>query len=212
MGMTSLEIEKKARSKSIEVEDILDCAQSQDQNIVSSLRKIADENQWLGNSEVGGGVPYLSWIETVVVFLTYGIEGLNKLRKNDDSFSGYILTLLASFHSNEAMKALRELFSDELSDPKLDEDVSSKMITAINQTMSFAPKVILDVSTENSFRNFLHEILDETQDDITRANVYCALRGVGNDDSIYKITTFPPLGGAWEGLEKIVIKAIKSGR
>ena len=42
-----------------------------------------------------------------------------------------------------------------------------------------------------------------------KATVYCALRGVGNQESIDLISSQKKLSGAWSGTETAVIKTIK---
>lgn len=202
------EVKDKVVSKSLEVEDILACVNVSDSEISYFLRSLINDFGWLRDSESENKIPYISWIETVITFLEEGYDGL-KDYKSKELKGQFVLGLLESMHTDNSVYALIEIFESELTDPELDIALSKKLVTSINLLMSFDPEITIDENAKSKIRRFLHYFLNETLEDSFRANVYCALRGVGNKKSIEMIEKLPKLKGSWVGVEDISVKAIE---
>src|SRR5947207_1975199 len=64
-------------------------------------------------------------------------------------------------------------------------------------------------TTQSQLRTFLHAVVRQKLSEKERGTVVCALRGVGNDESIELISNLPKFGGSWKGLELSAGKAIR---
>jgi hypothetical protein len=63
--------------------------------------------------------------------------------------------------------------------------------------------------TAAQLRGFLHAVLEHELSESQRATAVCALRGVGDESSVERISALPVFDGPWSGLESTVTRAIR---
>ncbi len=85
----------------------------------------------------------------------------------------------------------------------------NEIASAFNSILSFGNRPVIDDNKTTEARNLLHSYFSADLDESMQATIYCAMRGVGNQDSIDLISGQKKLAGAWSGTETAVIKAIK---
>lgn len=85
----------------------------------------------------------------------------------------------------------------------------TQLATAFNLILSFDGAPQIGLPTSKALRNFLHECLALELSPSDLCVVVCALRGVGNEDSIAKIKKLPVFTYPYEGLEREVIAKIR---
>lgn len=209
------ELELKVKSGTIEVEDILQLANSQSTEVSNYLKKLSAELGWLDleNAEKASKVPLGDWASVVTAYLDGGFEALSDMVKVDLDYIGksrLIVALLEYLHNEQSVSALIDIFGDVLDLPENNIMFARRIATTLNLLLSFDPKITLASEKKDRIRIFLHQLLNNRIDDDFRALVYCALRNTGNEESVSRIKKFKKLGGEWSGTEKLVIKSIKN--
>jgi hypothetical protein len=203
----------KAAKNELEVEHLIEMAALGDVRAIPVIRELQAKHGWTRSNQPGAAhlVPLARWAEVVCAYLEGGCDALVTSARQPEPDSLYFaLAVLQEVKSSAAALALAELaFDIEGSLSKRAAD-GLKLADAINLTLSFknSPQVYPD--TAKKLRTFLHALLARSLSEPEMARVVCALRGVGNEDSIRLIGSLPKFNGAWSGLETSACKAIRN--
>ena len=84
-----------------------------------------------------------------------------------------------------------------------------RVAEAINLMLSFRKRAPAYPATVANLRGFLHVLLGHCRNQAQRATVVCALRGVGDEESIRIIGDMRRFTGPWAGIEAAACKAIR---
>lgn len=123
----------------------------------------------------------------------------------------FVIAILDDIKTKDSVESLIKLFINLIDNPSLSSELSNKLISAFNLLLSFSKEIELEASDELLIREFVYKYLELYGEiESNRSSAFCALRGVGDIESITKINSYAKLTGSFKGVEKVVIKAIKS--
>lgn len=206
LSNTPSKIRKLAETNSLEVEHIIEAAFSRDENIAKELESLSENLNWPEDNRVGDDlvVPLAKWSRFACVFIGSGYEGLVDSYETENDFS---LAFLSEYKTPESISAVLQIGK------RLGKEASLKskndIASSINSILSFDDKPNVAATELAEARELLHSYFIPDLDQPMQATIYCALRGVGNQESIDLISSQKKLIGAWIGTETAVIKAIK---
>ena len=208
---------RKKIETNIEVEDLVALAVKNEVGAVPILKKAIDEKKWEDHitAATTKKVPLKTWSLVVIAYLESSYAGLEKYVYSDDGeyseTAHFVLSVLDDINSKDTVKSLISIFYKVIQDPSVDRYLSNKVAITINRLLSFKPYLCIDVEEKEILRDFLVKYLSLYGDDYKdRASAFCALRGVGDLESIDIIKSYPKLKEPYKGLENMVIKVIKS--
>jgi hypothetical protein len=211
------DLRNKIVNNDFNVEDIVQFAVSGDISGIEFLNKSIEEFSWkaIGDNDLQDHPPFKTWALIVICYLESGFSGLKNYVFSDAGAyletSRFVISVLDDIQTEESVRCLMNLFKDLIDNPTKNHELSIKLISAFNLLLSFSKAIKLESSEKTIIRNFIYKYLDSYNDvEGNRSSAFCALRAVGDLDSIVKIKTYPKLTGAYKGVESIVIKAIKS--
>ena len=205
-------LRRKSGRHSVEVEDLLKFAILGDAKAVPVIRELESKHGWSRSDHNNNVriVPMARWADVVCEYLSGGCNALVAYaRKADTDSLNFSISVLEVLKSTESAIALKELSSDvvrALPDRLID---AIQISDGINLTFSFKNAPDISKDTECELRTFLHRILKQDLRSHDRARVVCALRGVGNEESIQIISGLEQFDGAWSGLQAIACDAIR---
>ena len=208
---------RKKIETNIEVEDLIELAVKKQYKAIPILDKAIIEKEWEDHitAATTKKVPLKTWALVVMSYLEKGCTGLKRYTDTTNGSyletSRFVISVLQEIKCEETLKNLIFLFSDLIDDPSIDKNLSDKLISAINFLLSFKPYLNIDSEVQVVLRRFVLKYLSLYGDAVKdRATAFCALRGVGNLESIDIIKSYPKLTEPYKGLEGMVIKVIKS--
>jgi hypothetical protein len=204
-------LRKRAAKRSLEVEHLLHVAVIGDASDAAFLKSLAAECDWPNSADVNGVhvVPLGTWNKAVCCYLEKGYPGLVQLAKKSDSRL-FSLAILRELKTVESISALIEIAGKVIERPAANRELASRIASVFNFILSFDGAPAISRKVETHIRQFLHRLLAEPLNDAEKASVVCALRGVGDEESIELIRALPPFREAWSGTEKVACKQIKS--
>ncbi|WP_067522809.1 hypothetical protein [Endozoicomonas ascidiicola] len=206
------ELNEKANDNKINVEDIVELSLSRNPDVVDVLKEIKEKLQWPNEAieyKNGNIVPPLgAWVDVGCEYIANGCEGLINYSKNinNANFAISILQENKNSKSVESLLKIAEFYSDDMQSHKY---ILIKIVTALNLILSFKDSPEVEVTIIENVRSLIHKIIGLCENSAEYASTICALRGVGNEESIKLVSTIPKLEGAWSGTERIVTQAIK---
>jgi hypothetical protein len=205
-------LRRKAAADDVEVEHLTAFAAAGDARAVPVIRELQREHGWPHSNRQGKSlvVPLGRWADVVCVYLEGGCDALVAYarRREPDSFD-FAASVLEELKSAAAVGAMAELARGLVK--RLPERLGDgvRLASAINLALSFKKPPAMDPVTCGELRSFLHRLLSNELPQEARASVVCALRGVGDEESIRIIDGLPKFHGPWAGLEAIASKAIR---
>ncbi|WP_070971800.1 hypothetical protein [Vibrio sonorensis] len=207
------ELKLKAENHLLEVEDLVDLAVAKNTDAIPFLKQAIDDYQWddVVAAKTSNKVPLATWATVVVAYLEEGYDGLKRYVCSETgeylSTSEFVLALLGVIKNKETIKGIIELFGNLINKPEISYLLSLKLVSAVNRLLSFPPLMEIDNEDKEVLRTFVYRFLSlYGEEENPRCTGFCALRGVGDLDSIKKIKSYPKLSGPYEGTESIVIK------
>ena len=211
------ELKIKAENHLLEVEDLVDLAVAKNTDVIPFLKQAIEEYQWedVVAAKTSNKVPLATWATVVIAYLEGGCEGLKRYvypekGKYFDT-SEFVLAVLDDIKDKDTIKGIIELFGSLIKKPEISYSLSLKLVNAVNRLLSFPPLVEIDNADKEILRTFVYRFLSlYGEEENPRCSAFCALRGVGDIDSIKKIKSYPKLTGSYKGTESIVVNAIKS--
>ena len=184
---------------------------------VPILKKAIEEKKWEDyiTAIKTKKVPLKTWSLVVIAYLESSYAGLEKYVYSDDGeyieTADFVLSVLDDIKSKDTVKSMISIFYKVIQDPSVDRYLSNKVAITINRLLSFKPYLSINVEDKEILRGFLVKYLSLYGSDYKdRSSAFCALRGVGNLESIDIIKSYPKLKEPYKGLESMVIKVIKS--
>jgi hypothetical protein len=195
----------------LEVEHILGAAKQPVPGLADELDRLVIECAWSDGGETPQGliIPFRKWARTASAYCRSGTLGIVSLAQNEPAYLYFVLALLTELHNREALEAVMALASPVLHKPTENRAISLQASGAINLLLSFPPRISINSEEETILRVFLHNLLSLTTTAVERATVLCALRGVGNEESIQLMAAGVPLADPWDGVESTVGRAIR---
>jgi hypothetical protein len=200
----TMTLRRKARRNALEVEDVLKVACIGAPPDAETLRALAAELDWSrGVGGAGNDVPLGLWADVACTFLEKGYEGLDTLSQ-DEPMVPFCLGLLERLKTPACFELL-----NRLAERVEKHETRMKVASTINLVCSFDGAPLLSPVTEESVRRWLHGLLVAARSPHEQAVVVCALRGVGDTESIDRIRRLPPFAEPWKHIEKTSARAIK---
>ena len=201
----------KADKNEIEVEDIISVCETRDPKLVPYLRSLKERFNYKDNLVVhdNGSItpPMGAWIKIGCIYIEDGFEGLLELSKDESKIS-YCLSFLEQYKNRQSAQALIKIVDRYGAVTENEYELIMDIISSINIMFSFDESPEITPEEKASHRNLVHRTISLCKTDSDLAIAMCALRGVGNADSIALVKSMPKLQGAWSGTEKIVAKEI----
>lgn len=205
-------LRRKAAADTVEVEDLTAFALLNEVCAASVIRELQVEFAWPRTNRVRGVhvVPLGRWAEVVCLYLEGGCDALTAYARSSEPESfNFAVSVLSEVKTSACVVALAELAADvSRALPKRKKD-GLKLSEAINLTLSFKNPPPVRPKTTRELRTFLHSLLGKRLTETESAWVVCALRGVGDEESIRLISALPKFKSPWLGLELMACKAIK---
>ena len=205
---------KEFLGKEVNVEDILPLVKIGDTSICYDLLTLKDAFHWseIGNTE--NQVPLGSWADIICVYFRLGYKGLKDTSIENIQFLGITLGVLEELKTLEAFNSVADLL-EYYTRKDVNTQAAYQCIMTINQMVSFDEEIDVNTqreATKKSIMEFIELVASSNVDEDEKyiIGAYCALRRVGDSDTIDMLKKRPQLksvGGL--GLEQIVIKAIK---
>ena len=195
-------LRRKARTNSAEVEDVLAVAASGTRADAAALRLLADEHQWSrGPGGHGQQVPLGTWVDVTCAFLESGFAAVDAFASDQDRLA-FALGLLSKQRIAESVDVL-----NALADRFADTESRTKIAAALNLVCSFRGSPDLSPAASARARAWIHALLAGPP--LAQAIAACALRGVGDAESIALLSRMERLPPPWAGIEQQAIRAIK---
>ncbi len=214
MGLTVSQLQilsKRVANGTLEVEHLLKVAAVGDADNIHFLKALKREHG-LSDSEFQGRrrvVPLGRWVDTICRFLEFGYTGLVQMASESQEMSEYCISVLEELRTPESVSALLAIGGVAIEQPTTDLTKAILLAGGINLIMSFKNPPTLNLSIVQQVREFLHKLLEINLSEEQRASVVCALRGVGDEESVTLIKLLPSFKAEWAGLEKTAIKRIR---
>ncbi len=204
-------LSRKATDGRLEVEDLLRVAVTGGAADVPFLRSLEARCGWSYTGKKGRGrvVPLGRWSEVVCRFLEGGCNGLVRLSRESTEAPEFCLSVLESVRTPESVAAVAEIAGQVLDRPQSDVRLATRLAEGFNRLLSGKGGPAVGADVERRIREFLHRLLALDLTEAQRASAVCALRGVGDEESLAVIAAQPPLRGCWAGVETAAARAIR---
>src|ERR1051326_156396 len=204
-------LRNKALKNDLEVEDLLAFAKESDCSGVEVLERLASEFDWSSENFRDGYriVPLRKWAYVVEQYLIGGYQAMVSLAtaaQTRDSHACFVIALLEDLHTTDAVTAVIQICADLRNAPENDLELAMRCATAFNLLLSFKPFLTIPNNQRDSVKGFLHTLLKPPLTDAQMGTVICALRCVGDEDSISLIKSLKPLEGVWAGTQQTAIR------
>ena len=207
------ELINKAENHDLNVEDIIKVSSSRDPDISIILQEIKERMSWPTNlvENVDGSIipPMGMWIDVASEYIVNGYDGLFELAKDENKVR-FVIGFLQEFKTTESVNVLLRISDIYSVSSNCQKNTLIKIISGLNRILSFPGAPVIEDSTRSKARELIQESLKLCNSQSEYGNLLCALRGVGDEESIKLISIVPKLVGEWSGTESIVKKAIKN--
>ena len=207
-------LEKLEMSNSLEVEHILALVHKADKLIIPQLKELSEKNNW---SEINDEliIPFATWVEIICEYLSEGIHKIISLAMEKNNYSHFAIAVLEELKTIESVNGLSRVLSSCNLSVEKDYKIAIKILSSINLKLSFNNSIHLPLHEKEQLRKLIELKLMqiEASEFKTVSDVViclCALRGVGNEETIAMIKKRTPMEDTiYKGLEKKIIKFIK---
>jgi hypothetical protein len=202
---------RKAASDTLEVEHLLKVAATGDATDAAFLRDLKAEYEWSDTGWVGRSrvVPLGCWVDTVCCFLEQSYGGLVRMVSESSETADFCISVLEEIKTPESVSALLALGGQVIDRPEMDVRLATRLANGFNLLLSFKDSPVIDADVERRVREFLHRLLALGLTEAQRASVVCALRGIGDAESVALVGQLPPFRGSWAGLGQAAVRQIK---
>ena len=204
-------LERKASTGELEVEDLTRVAAIGDVRDSDHLRGMKARHGWSDSGRIKGRrvVPFGRWADVVCRFLEEGHAGLVRMATEAVDAHEFCIAVLVDVRRPESVDALLQIAAAPRVDAQHGHRVNLRVADGLNLLLSFKNAVPIGDADASRVRAFLHALLAEARNADERATVVCALRGVGNSESMALIAALTPFRSDWEGLEKSAVRPIR---
>jgi hypothetical protein len=205
-------IRKKARANLLEVEDILAAGRKRVPGLQQELMRLSNELGWSPTHFPADGehqVPLAKWAQVAGAYAEGGIAALSEQAGQQEN-RHYVVVMLVEVRTPKATVALFDLFADVLAAPSWDCEVARDLVDALNWLFFLSKSLIPTNEQAATARSFLMTLYSMASTSTQRAQVLCALRGVGDRSTIEFMSTLEALPYPYEGVEKGALGAIRN--
>lgn len=211
-------IERKAEKGAVQVEDLLKIVAIGDAHAIPVLRKLKAVYAWPDDNRIGRKrvVPLGLWVNAICNYLAKGIYGfVNEITLNDSvtptvEMAFDIIKEVRTPESVEgALQIWKRFTAKGVPQSDVERDMSVLICDTLNELLCFKPVVVVTPAQSDEVKCLLHIMVQKSADEAVLSSAYCALRAVGDQETIKLIQSKQPLKGQWKGVEQIAIKAIK---
>lgn len=207
------ELIQKAEKHELEVEDIIKLSATRDPKVSILLQEIKAMMNWpttrIENANGSITPPMGMWADVASEFILNGYAGLYELAQEKEKVS-FVISFLSEYKTTESVTVLLNISDVYSPNISLHKHTLINIVSGLNLILSFPGSPEIEEPTCLKARELIHKVLDVCESQVEYATSICALRGVGNEDSIKLIAKVPKLVGAWSGTESLVKKAIKN--
>ncbi|HEY4481346.1 MAG TPA: hypothetical protein VI489_00685 [Candidatus Brocadiaceae bacterium] len=204
----------KEKNGELEVEDILDLVKIRNASLVPGLKLLKSEIAQKDSYSLLS-VPYDRWIDMVCEFLEQGYAKLTETARRNRDMARFAISVLEATKDIEGFKSIVNILAScDLNDPVGYEN-SVRCLSAINLMISFDDEIKFTEEEADITRSSIHKYLafvkgKKKLDEAGVIVAYCALRKIGNNETINVIKEMPALKSVENiGVDKMVISAIK---
>ena len=178
-------LSRKAADNSLEVEHLLRVAAIGNAVDAPFLRASA-EHGWsdTGYEDPNLAVPFSRWVDTVCRFLEDGHAGIVRLAGESPRDAEFCIGLLEEMPTAESVSSLLAIGKRLVEPPDANPELAVRLANAFNILLSFKGAPTVALAIEGEIREFLHRLLATNLNEAQRASAVCALRGVGDADSV----------------------------
>jgi hypothetical protein len=214
MGLTVAQrrtLSRKAADNSLEVEHLVKVAELGDASDAPFLRALKEEHSWSDSGREGRKlvVPFGRWANTVCRFLEDGYPGLVQAGKESPDAADFCVGVLEELKTAASVSAILAVGGPVIERPAADVKLAVRLADGFNLLLSFKGAPAIAPADEQKVREFLHRLLAAKLSEVQRASAVCALRGVGDAESVALVESLPPFQGSWAGLEQSAARQIK---
>jgi hypothetical protein len=214
MGLTAAQrrtLSRKAADNSLEVEHLVKVAELGDSADAPFLRALKGEHGWSDTGREGRTrvVPFGRWVDTVCRFLEDGYPGLVQAAEESPDAADYCVSVLEELKTAASVSAILDVGGPVIEQPRADVKLAVRLADGFNFLLSFKGVPAITPAVEQKVRGFLHRLLAAELSEVQRASVVCALRGVGDAESVALVASLPPFQSSWAGLEQSAVRQIK---
>ena len=204
-------LRRKAAKNLLEVEHLFLAARLGDASVVAAIREMQRQYEWPQSNLVNEEhvAPLGRWADVVCRYIEEGHDGLVALAK-DSECRTFCIGLLEDLASAGSVRALVQICTPVLVDPKSHLSLAVRCSEAFNLLLSFNSLDEIGEDKRAEVRGFLHRLLGVDLTAAQRSTVICALRGVGDEESIRLIESSPSLDYPWHGTKETACKAIRT--
>jgi HEAT repeat protein len=206
-------LRRKAAKDDVLPEHLIAFAKLGDPRAIPVILELSTEYRWSRSihDDAGRHVgPMARWAEVVCTYLDGGCDALvDYARRAEDESFHFAVSLLGDVKAPESAFALADLTNDLLrAFPERVHD-ACELADAINLTLSFKNPPPVTQAAEETLRSFLHALLRLDLSEPQRARAVCALRGVGDVESIAQIAELAEFTGPWSEAASMATEAIR---
>lgn len=203
-------LRRKSATNRLEAEDLLRVAVRGDAADAPFLRELDREHNWPRKGK--GIVPLGLWNDTVCCFLERGYDGLVELataRATRSRYLEFCTAVLEQLKTPQSIDTLIEIGGSAMRSPGEDLSLSLLITDAFNLILSFHKAPEIDSEVASKIRQFLHKMLRLDLVEDQRASVVCALRGVGDEESLVLMQELAELEYPYRGTKTSAIRMIQ---
>jgi len=203
----------KEKKGELEVEDILGLVKTGTASLIPDLKILKSEIA-RKDSYSALSVPYDRWIEIVCEFLEHGYARLVEIAHRDKYLAKFAISALEAAKSREGFLGIITIMKSYNLNDSLDYKNYVKCISAINLMISFDDEIKFSEEESTLARTLIHNYLNFTKEKLANESdiitAYCALRKIGNFESLSILKKMPPIKNAENiGIDKMVMSIIK---
>lgn len=204
-------LKKHAANKSLEVKHLLKLAVDGDPAAVPLLRQMKIENGWnkVAWSDESCVIPSGPWVDAICCYLERGYRGLIDDARDNRDATDFCLGVLEGLSTPESVAAMMEIGGELIAHPSYDRRTAVRLADAINQILSFKDAPPIDEYQRIRLRDFLHHLLSLELTIEEKTSCICALRGVGDEESLELLKSLEHMPRGWEFVVRSVFRAIR---
>ncbi len=202
---------RRAANNTLEVEHLLRVLVVGDAADAPFLRRLSSEHGWSDARQVGRRrvVPFGCWADAVCRYLEGGSAAVVQMSRESPSLVEFCLGVLEEVNTAESVSAILEVGDAVVESPASDVARAARLADGLNLLLSFKGAPAVSATVEWQVRDFLHRLLNTGLTEAQRTSVVCALRGVGDQESVDRIAELPPFRGSWAGVEQMTVKQVR---
>ena len=203
----------KEKKNELEVEDILDLVKTGDPTLIPGLQELKLRIAKTDTFSVLS-IPFDRWIDVVCEFLEHGYAGPVEIAKKDKYLATFAISALEASKTREGFVSILNILNSCNLEDSVGYKNAGKCISGINLMISFDDDVKFSKEEADLARllvhNYLNFIMGKSFSEGELVVAYCALRKLGNHESIQIIKKMPPLQKSHNsGIDKMVLTAIR---